>query len=209
MALNTVSGDLQINGDLRYTGSLKPDVPRSNLAQTALAAYPIPWTAWRVHDALATNLPGTSAADDLALVGGTFGSASPSLQSYDVKAAGAVTLYARASLWLPPEYDAGQTVKLRFHAGMLTTAADVSATLDAALYKSDGEAGIGSDLVTTAAQSINSTTLADKDFDISATLLSPGDVLDLRIAVAINDASTATTVAAILGAASLLLDIRG
>ncbi len=193
-AVTSLPGDLRVPGNINRGGSITPAITRAELAQQTLAKYIIPWTFWRVWDAYGTNLPGTSAADDLGLIGGTFGTNSPSIQTYDVKAAGPQTLYARAAIWLPPEYDAGETINLRFRAGMLTTAADNTATIDAELYKSDGEAGIGSDLITTAAQDINNTTLADKDFVVTASALSPGDVLDLRVTLAINDAATATEV---------------
>lgn len=190
-------------------GNLKPDRLRSELAQEPLTSYPIPWTSWRIYDALQTNLPGVSSGDDLALIGGTFGTSSPSLQTYDVKAAGSLSLYARCQFPIPPEYDLGETILLRFHAGMLTTIADVACTLDAEAYKSNSEAGIGSDLVTTAALNINSLTLADKDFNIDPTTIELGNVLDLRIKIAVNDAASLTAVKGIIGAASLLLDIRG
>lgn len=202
-------GDVYIAGDINYTGSFVSKIPRADLIQDANAAYPIPWSSWRVWDAYQTVLPGTSASDDLGLYGGTFASASPSIKTYDVKAAGAVTLYARTMLWMPPEYDAGQTVTLRFYAGMVTTVADTTATIDAQCYESDKAAGIGSDLVTTAATTINSLTPANKDFVVTSSGLTAGDILDLRVAIAINDAATATAVIGMIGAAYLLLDIRG
>jgi hypothetical protein len=208
MGRSTVEGDLLVPGTLTC-GDLAPKLLRSQLAQEALAEYPIPWTWWRVWDALGTNLPGTSAADDLGLYGGTWATHSPAIKTYDVKAAGAVALYARAQLILPPEYEAAETVVIRLHAGMQTTVASVSATADLVAYKSDDEAGIGSDLCATAAQSINSLVLADKDFTITATTLAPGDVLDVRLHLAINDAATATAVIGIVGKAALLCDIRG
>lgn len=204
----TIPDDLRVQGDLIVGGSI-PTVSRSGITQESLAEYPVKLTDFRVHDALQTNLPGTSAADDLGLTGGAFGSASPSLNSSDLKAAGATTLYARVQLELPPEYDAGQTVQIRLHAGMVTTVADTAATIDVECYESDGEAGVGSDLCTTAAQTINSLTLADKDFTITESGLSPGDVLDLRITMAINDAATGTAVQGQVGKVSLLCDIRG
>lgn len=206
---STFDGGIKVGGDIRYTGLLKPDVPRSNLAQTSLAKYFIPWHAWRVWNALATNLPGTPLTDDLGLVGGTWATGSPSIQTEALEAAGATPSYARCQIALPPEYDEGQDVVLRFHAGMLTSVADTSATLDVVAYESDGEAGIGSDLVTTAATTINSLTLADKDFVVTASGLSPGDILDIRIHTAVNDGASGTAVKAIIGAAYLLCDIRG
>lgn len=204
-----ITTDLTVEGNISYTGILRPDVARSNLSQSSLALFPIPWTWWRVWDAYQTNLPGTSAADDLGLYGGTFATDSPSIRTYDVKTAGAVTLYARAGVPLPAEYDDGEDVVVRFHAGMLTTVADTTATIDLQAYESDGEAGIGSDLVTTAATTINSLTLADKDFVINAAGLVAGDILDMRVALAINDGASGTAVIGIIGAAYLACDIRG
>ena len=205
-----IDGDLLVTGNIRIGGDLQPDLARSNLVQESLAEFPIPFEAWRVHDAFGTNLPGTPLTDDLGLVGGTFGTGTPSIQTEDLKAAGATTSYARAVVRLPAEYDAGEDVVLRFRAGMLTTIADTTATLDVEAYKLDDEAGVdGSDLVTTAAQTINSLTAADKDFVVSASGLSPGDLLDVRIAVAINDGASATAVVGLVGSASLRCDIRG
>jgi hypothetical protein len=176
--------------------------------QSALQPFTIPWTAWRVWDAVQTNLPGTPATDDLGLIGGTFATAPPSIQTGDLKAAGATTRYARAQVELPWDYEAGQSVTLRFHAGMVTTISDGTATLDVEAYESDEEVGISADLCATAAQSINSLTFADIDFTITPTTLAAGDMLDVRIAIAINDTATGTAVIGCVGAAKLLCDVR-
>ena len=210
MATSAVFPDaVDIQGDLTVRGSLLPGVSRSDMVQDSLKPYPIPFTWWRVHDEPHTNLPGTSATDDLGLYGTAFGTNSLSLQTYDVKNLGAVTLYARATIPIPAEYVDGQTVVLRFHAGMLTTIASVSATLDVVAYESDGEAGISADICDTAAITINSVTLADKDFTITPTSLSAGDELDVRIAIAVNDSGTGTAVIGIVGRAVLLVDVKG
>lgn len=203
MARFTVTG-AQLQGSLTLD-----QVTRANHAQEDLAIYPIPWTSWRVHDAYQTLLPGTSSADDLGLYGGTHGTNTPSLRTFDVKTL-TTTLYARTMFWLPPEYVAGETVTLRLHAGMITTVAGTSCTIDALCYESDQESGVGSDLVTTAAQSINSLTpFTDKDFTITPTTLAPGDGLDLKIAISVVDAATATAVIGSVGFAAFLLDIKG
>jgi len=200
---------IDVKGTVSCQAINVPSFARSMLAQENLEIYPIPWTWWRVWDAYHTNLPGTSAADDLALIGGTFATGSPSIQTSDLKAAGATTCYARAMIPLPVEYVDGETVTLRFHAGMLTTVAVTTATLDVQAYESDSEAGIGADLCATAATTINSVTLADKDFTITSTSLAAGELLDVRIAIAINDAATGTAVIGIIGSAELLCDVKG
>jgi hypothetical protein len=197
-----------IQGDLIVNGS-KPAYARTELTQEDNARFKIQPTDWRVWDAMATNLPGTSATDDLALVGGTFATGSPSIQTSDLKAAGSTTRYARCTFQLPHNYVAGQTVTLRARAGMLTTVADVAATIDFQVYRSNDEAGIGSDLCATSATTINSLTLANKDFTITPASLLPGDTLDIRMAVLVNDAATATAVIGIVGGVEVLLDVKG
>lgn len=184
-------------------------IARSKLAEDSDSVYTVPLTSMRIHDAFQTTLPGTSSGNDLGLVGGTFGSASPSLQTADLATAGATNNYARFLFTLPPEFVSTGSVTVRLHAGMLTTVADGSATVDVECYKSNKEAGIGSDLCTTAATSANSLTLADKDFVITSSGLSAGDTLDIRIASTVTDTGSGTAVIGIIGAVQILLDIKG
>ncbi len=204
-------GDIIVAGNIRLNGTLSPAVAKANiLALAELQAFPIPLTDFRVWNAMQTLLPGTPLTDDLGLVGGTFGTATPSLRTEDLKAVGATSSYARVLVQLPWEYQAGQSVSLRFKAGMITTAADTSATLDCQAYKlqDDPDDALGSDLVTTAATIMNSTTFADLDFVVTPTGLSPGDILDVRITTAVNDGATATAVIAGISSAKLLCDVR-
>lgn len=184
-------------------------IARSKLAQDTLTPFPVPFEIFRVHDAFQTVLPGTSATDDLGLYGGTFGTSQPLIRTYDVKTVGATTLYARAMIPLPAEYDGGETISLRLYAGMVTTVADTSCTIDVEAYQVDKDNSISADLCATSAQSINSLTFAAKDFTITPTALTPGDLLDVRIAVAANDAATGTEVIAAIAGVDLLCDIRG
>lgn len=207
----TFPGDVIIAGSIRLNGTLSPAVSKANiLALAELQPFPIPLTDFRVHDALQTLLPGTPSADDLGLVGGTFGTATPSLRSEDLKTAGATNKRARVLVQLPWDYQAAQSVTLRFKAGMITTVADTTATLDCEVYKlqSDPDDAIGSDLVTTSATTMNSLVFADIDFVLTTSGLSPGDILDIRLTAAINDGSSGTAVIAGITSAKLLCDVR-
>ncbi len=207
----SLPGDLIVPGNIRLGGAISPPITKANiLALAELQAFPIPLTDFRVWNAMQTLLPGTPLADDLGLVGGTFGTATPSLRTEDLKAAGATSSYARVLVQLPWEYQAGQSVSLRFMAGMITTVSDTTATLDCEVYKlqNDPDDAIGSDLVTTAATTMNSLTFANIDFALSSSGLSPGDVLDIRIATAVNDGAGATAVIAGITSAKLLADVR-
>ena len=193
------------NADVKDTAA----ITRDKIAQTPLAVFPVDFEMLRVHDAYQTVLPGTSTTDDLGLYGGTFTTSSQLVRTYDVKAVGLTTLYARFRVTLPVEYDAAETLELRFNAGMVTTVADVSCTIDLQAYKVNRAGSIGSDLCSTAAITMNSLTYANKTFTITATGLAAGDVLDCRVAVAVNDAATGTAVIAAIGAIELLADIKG
>jgi hypothetical protein len=202
--------------DLRLTGSLSiketgvsAQSRATILTQDANAIFPINFALLRVWDAFQTNLPGTAATDDLALVGGTFATAPPTVSGGDMKALGATTRYARFQMQLPECYDAGQTITLSMSAGMVTTVADTSCTLDVQCYKLDKVTGIGSDLCATAATSINSLTFADIPFTITPTGLIAGDVFDVRIAITCTDAATGTAVTPTIAGLDLLCDIKG
>jgi hypothetical protein len=93
---------------------------------------------------------------------------------------------------------------------MITTVADTTATLDVEVYKLQGDPddAIGSDLVSTAATTINSLVFADIDFALNASALSPGDILDVRITTTVTDAASGTAVIAGISSARLLADVR-
>lgn len=206
--VNKVTGDLEVTGNFKVGGSMVPGLGRDSLVQDDLKAYPIPFTDFRVHDAIQTVLPGTSASDDLGLYGGTFGSSQPLIRTYDVKTVSS-SLYARALVRLPAEYVAGETVKIRLSSGMVTTVADTSCTADVEAYRVDKDNSISSDLCATSATTMNSLTFADKDFTITSGTLGPGDVLDVRIRVTVVDSATATAVIGAFASCDLLCDVKG
>lgn len=170
--------------------------------------YPVILRDARVWDAPLSSLPTTSANDDLGFTAGTWGSSGNTIRTSDMKNLGSVTRYSRHVIALPPEYIAGESVVLRVNAGMNTTVASAAATIDAEVYETSG-ATISADLCATAAQSINSLTAANRNFTITATNLAPGDILDIRLAVLVNDSATATAVIAVINSIDLVLSVRG
>lgn len=180
------------------------------LAQDANTRFPVLMTDFRVHDAMQTVLPGTAASDDLALIGTAFGTTPPLITAGDCKALGATTRRARVIVPVPECYDAAQTLTFILLAGMQTTVADTTCTVDIECYEISKTAiGISADLCTTSATTINSLTLADKTFTITATTLAPGDLLDVRVSIACNDAATGTAVTPTIAGFDLVCDIRG
>lgn len=170
--------------------------------------YPILVRDARVWDAPLSFLPTTSSSDDLGFTAGTWGSSGNTIRTSDMKNLGSVTRYSRHIIALPPEYIAGESVVLRVNCGMVTTVASTAATIDAEVYETSG-ATISADLCATAAQSMNSLTAANRNFTITATNLAPGDILDIRLAVLVNDSATATAVIAAINSIDLVLSVRG
>ena len=207
MSNNVIDGDLRVSGTIY--GSLLGQERGTLLAQNSNVVFPIPWADLRVWDAFGTNLPATASADDLGLYGGTFASAPPMVKAGDCKALGATTRYARVQSVVPECFDPGQTVQIVLTAGMVTTVADTSCTVDVECYRSDKIGGISADLCTTAATSINSLTFAAKTFAITSSLLVAGDVLDIRIAIICTDAATGTAVTPVIAGLDMTFDIRG
>jgi hypothetical protein len=203
--------------NLRGTGVSKLDqlqltagLQRTYLLQEDTTKFPIDLGSAKVWDS-GQPLPSTAASDDLGYVAGTFGTANNYIAGRDCKTSGgAITGYARLFVVIPENYVAGQPVTLRAAAGMLTTVSDTTATIDFEAYLV-GRTTLksGSDLVTTAATTINSLTFADKDFSLTATALSPGDVLDVRVTLAVNDGATGTVVRPAIAAIDLLCSVKG
>lgn len=184
------------------------EIQPTQLAQRSNQIAPIPFTNCRVWDAMATMVVGTPASDDLGLVTGTPGTHQPKLSTGDVKASSTSRKVA-FELEVPSNYDDGQTFTLRIKAGLETTIADTSCTIDVSAYKPSGTGTVGSDLVTTAAQSINSLTSADKDFVIDESAIDPGDKLIVIVTIATVDAATATAVTACIYSITRRCDTRG
>jgi len=68
---------------------------------------------------------------------------------------------------------------------------------------------LSSDLIATAAQSMNSLTAANYDFTLNSGSIDPGDLLECRLTIVCNDAASATAVTPLVYEVSLLCDTRG
>lgn len=148
--------------------------------------------------------------DDLAISSGAFATGLPYIHTGNLKSAGSVTRYARTMFTIPPEFVPAGAFQFRFASGMLTTVADTSATIDCECYKTARSTlKSGSDLVTSAASSINSLSFAEKSFDVTSTGLIAGDVLDIRVTIATNDSGTVTVVEGAIAHAEALLTVKG
>lgn len=187
------------------------NVSRGDAAVEALTEKSIPLSAWVVDGS--PNSPIEEASNEEGLgtaeaASGQFGTVANYLATDDEKNE-TTSKTARAQIPIPANYIAGQAIKFRFRSGMKTTVASTSASLDLECYKSDRAGGApGNDLCTTAAQSINSLTLANKDFSIDETGLKAGDVLDIRITISIVDSATGTPVFGVVTHAAIMCGVK-
>ena len=222
MATSTVNSDLQVQGNLAAltmtipsaavgNSQVKSDaaIDRSKLAQDNLKPYAIPQTQWRVWDSLVALLPATSSGDDLGLYPGTWGTTPWLIRSADVKTT-TVTLRAACEVAVPAEYVDGETITIRVVAGMLTTLSDGAATIDFEVYRKTGDgATLSADLCSTAATSIKSLTFAAYDFQVTPTDCVAGELLQIRMTMAIADTATVGAVIGAVESVKLLCDVRG
>lgn len=200
--------DIIIEGSLKVQGDL-PAYPRTSLDIDYLQPRPLDLAIFRKTTAFDTVLPGTSSGSDLGLYTGTHGTSAPYIATSDLKTAGATTRTARALFQLPSEYVAGKGVQIRISAGMVTTLADTSATLNVDVRKIARDGTAGSNLYAGAAVTMNSLTLADKTFTVTPTSLAPGDYLDIKVTVIVTDAAGVTAVIAKIALAEVLCAIQG
>jgi hypothetical protein len=187
------------------------EILHTQMRQRTLQKFPVSWEKFRVWDAFHTNAVGTAATDDLALTTGAFtaSGAGARISAGDCKNLGATTRRVAFFVTVPDNYDDGETIQLRFRAGMVTTVASVSCTIDAEAFTLSTGATVASDLVTTSATSINSLSVTEYDFTLDAANINPGDLLEVRLTIACNDSGTGTAVTPTVYAVSLLCDTRG
>ena len=183
---------------------------RSQMQQYTEQSFDLPLHSWMTDGAAPVPL-GTPATSNLGLVGGTFGTDGHSIRSIDEKNnEGNHSAFAVNTLELPPTYKSAGTLQIAVRAGMLTTVASTAAVVDIEAYLLDANGDpTGSDLCQTAAQAINSLTLATKTFTLDATALVAGDKLMIRLTTTVNDTATGTAVIAIVKKTSMLLTTQG
>lgn len=145
-------------------------------------AYAIPLNQAKVHDAVKTDIPDTPSNDDLGLAEAV-GSAIVGVQTNGGGTATS-TGYATFFFALPAEYVSGGAITVRVRA-KVTALSEVSETVDCEVKKV-GDAAVGSDICATAAQALTAA-YANYDFTVTPTGLAPGDILQIRLALATND----------------------
>lgn len=172
-------------------------------AETEVVVQAIPLFSVLNEDgsAMPATTPG---AGGLARVAGGFGSGTIILEG---EAASNNTKVGEAMFtWVVPHNfektayaEASKSLKFRFKA-RVSTPANVGATLDIEVRRSDGEGGVsGSDICATSAIAINSATWADCEFTVTSTLVEPGEELTIMLQASVNDSGGASGAKAQIG----------
>jgi acyl-coenzyme A thioesterase PaaI-like protein len=202
---------VRVTGRITHVNNFQPAIDIGQIAERALQEYAIDLATGRVHDGVGGLLPTAGATDDLGLVAGELATAAPSLQTEDLKTDGVTWNYARYRVILPPEYKAGEAVKIRVKGGMITTIADTTAFADIECYENEEDNTVSADLCTTAETTINTLIASPTtvDFTITASTLSPGSILDVRVGTEVTDAAEATAVIGCITKLALLCNTQG
>jgi hypothetical protein len=208
-ALHSSSFNLVGTVDTNQTLTLSTTATDLNIASGTAIGFDLTGTPTSARGVISVYMLPIS-NDDLAISSGAFATGLPYIHTGNLKSAGSVTRYARTMFTIPPEFVSAGAFQFRFASGMLTTVADTAATIDCECYKTARSTlKTGSDLVSTSASSINSLSFAEKTFDVSSTGLIAGDVLDIRVAILVNDAGSSTVVDGAIAHAEALLTIKG
>ncbi len=190
-----------VDGDISASAALT----RAKLAQEDLARFRIPLNQFRIVDAMHTNLPGTAAAANMALIGGTHATAPPTLEGVIATGSATETQNARVTVSLPENYVAGETVTIRVLARTSGGQGEGTKTLDCIVELND-EDGTTTNVTATSPQTITDS-FVNKDFTVTPTALVAGSELDILLTSVIQDSGVDGKLQIL--SVDLLCDIKG
>lgn len=168
---------------LRRIDEVLGALPRASLVQEANSVFSQPLRfAKKVSDC--SELPATASGSDLGMYAGVYSSATPVLVSSTIHQT-TVEQCGRLSIILPHEYVAGQPVTIRVRAWR-SGVPQLYAYVDCEAYRCDRQQGAVGDLVTTGGQTI-SAIQTDYSFTVTPTAMAPGQILDVRLTLVIDD----------------------
>jgi len=183
-----------------------PDASGTVLVGTVssgLATYGIPLQI--IKNADGTSLSATAGSGNFAIKVGGWGTGTIKLETEGANN-NTKTDTCFFEFVLPPEYVAGGTVKLRLTAKE-SDEAEVSTTLSGQVYESDGEGGVGSNIIGSWDATDVTTTWTTFTAPITSTDLAPGDRLEVYIRLVVDDTGGGSGGQAEIGKVELLCDL--
>jgi hypothetical protein len=204
-ALTAASGSGSIFEYLPAPASTSGTVARTQLTEETSAPYGVKLDGLKTAGTFVALGTAGTPSGAMGFTPGTFGSATPLVVGESASGA-SKTDYSRFEFVLPNEYVAGGALSIQLTAEV-TALPHVGATLAAAAYlASDG--GVGSNLVTTSAQTLTAS-FANYNFTVTPTGLAGGDVLDIQLTGVCNDTGGTTGAVIEISAVTMLLSVQG
>ncbi len=166
---------------------------------------------YRLQFGLARNPDGSAvvvaaAAGLFGIVSGGFGVGGTKFQG-EAASGNTKTSRLKYTFTLPQNYVAASSITLKV-AQRVTVIANTTANIDAEAYKSNDNGGVGSDQVTTTAQTNNTTGWVTHSFTITGTSFSPGDEVDLYLSAVVDDSGGANSSKSEVGGVYLELSTK-
>ena len=178
-------------------------IARSDLTEDALAVYGIPINRLMAADGVALAIAETAGDHYLSL------SANVITLLGEIANNNTKTDVSYFQFILPSEYVAAEDVRIRVkHQATGAGTLGATKTIDVEAYEQTGNGAVGSDLVTTAAQTVTKSVWATSDFVVTATNLVAGDILIVKLTTAIQETAIANIQVQVDGIA-VLLDVKG
>ena len=178
---------------------------RADLTEEALAVYGVPLALVRQEDGIPLAVAET---------GGTFNLIVSSDIWYlmgEISQGETETSESCFQFILPPEYVAAGDVKVRIkNRCVLGSGTNNGSTLDVEVFEQTGNGAIGSDLVSTGAQTYAATSAwQTTDFVVDGTGLVAGDILNVVVTASVVESGSSNPIHVELDGLAMLLDIKG
>lgn len=186
--------------------SATADIARSQLVTETLTPFRVALGDVRVFDAFITFLPSTAATDDMALIGGTHGSAAPQLEGVLATGSATETQKCRFVFSLPAEYVAAGLIRLRVTCNVTQGEGEGTKTIDADVVSNDDDGTVSADINETDPVTIDDTPTG-REFTITPTGLAAGDELDVVLTLVVEDGGLDAT--GEIERIDVLLDVKG
>ena len=198
-------GDIQFDQQT-VTGTIT-HIDRDEIALESLARYPVALQSCRSNTGLALDATG---GDTLfSIVNAGIGVGTLTLKGEEALSETEITTLC-FEFALPPEYIANEDVKINVQAKYDDSSGGTvgAKTIDCEVYELGDDGTGGSDLCTTAAQTLT-TSFADYSFTVTDTALTAGDRLIVYVQTVIEETAGGGALFAVIGSIEVQLDIRG
>ena len=178
---------------------------RTDLTEEALAVYGVPLALVRQEDGIPLAVAETADTFNLIVSGNIW------YLKGEISQGETETSESCFQFVLPPEYVAAGDVKVRIkNRCVLGSGTNNGSTLDVEVFEQTGNGAIGSDLVSTSAQTYAATSAwQTTDFVVDGSGLVAGDILNVVVTAVVIESGASNPIHVELDGLAMLLDIKG